>query len=223
MSTSSNYNDFPCNATSQYNGATVAKALFPKVVLGREINNASVNPRQSVKDAMDIVFNTLMAYNMFPILFNQKGDVKVVSDELKKMTINVMNGHNSFRSDVKCQQFIYCSKCWKFCKDNIADTYAVSIACVYVDPSVKENGKEYGGVKVLKVYPHNRQCTTPYKHLTYVKMQTVGTGYDLFQFNKDVILGTLLKDLVDSLHELHRNKQDPGKYNCVVCKWCCLY
>jgi hypothetical protein len=132
MSTSSHSNDHSHNATLQFNATAVAKALFPKVVLGREINNVSVKPKQSMKDAMDILLNTLMAYNMSPILFNQKGDVKVVSDELKKRTRNIMNGHNSYRSDVGCRQVIHCSKSWKFCKDKIAETCAVSIACVYI-------------------------------------------------------------------------------------------
>jgi hypothetical protein len=74
--------------------------------------------------------------------------------------------------------------------------FQLHVYIYYICPSVKENGKEYGGVEVLKVYPHNRQCTTPYKHLTYAKMQTIGTCYDLFQFNKEVMLGTLLKDLL---------------------------
>jgi hypothetical protein len=41
-------------------------------------------------------------------------------------------------------------------------------------------------------------------------MQTVGTGYDLFQFHRDVILGTILDGLVNKLYDLHRGGIEPG-------------
>jgi hypothetical protein len=42
-------------------------------------------------------------------------------------------------------------------------------------------------------------------------MQTVGSGYDLLQFNKEEILGTLLDGLVRTLYHRHRSNNEAGK------------
>lgn len=95
--------------------------------------------------------------------------------------------------------------------ESIGDTYGHPIVCISVNPLIVRDGKKYGGIVVLKVYPHNKNCTTPHKHLEYVKMQTVGSGYDLLQFNKEEILGTLLDGLVCTLYHRHRSNNEAGK------------
>jgi hypothetical protein len=212
-------NPAPTIANS-YNTTDIAEALFPKVVLGGEITESVASSEsKSVKDALAKVFTTFESYNLSPTLFTEQGDVKVVTNALKVSCRDIMHGHNPFRyKNSSCKQFIYCRRCWNFTQEDIGQSFAYPIAQVKVIFSKDEDCKNYGGIKVLKVYPHNKHCTTPNKYLTHVRMQTRGTGFDLFQFDREVILGTLLDGLVDKVNELHKANKDPGEYQFVVQK-----
>jgi len=205
---------------NSYNTTDIAEALFPKVVLGGEITESDDSSKtKSVKDALAKVFTTLESYNLSPTLFNMQGDVKVVTNALKDSCRDIMHGHNPFRYKISsCKQFIYCRRCWNFTQEDIGQSFAYPIAQVQVIISKDEDGKNHGGIKVLKVYPHNKHCTKPNKYLTHVRMQTRGTGFDLFQFDRELILGTLLDDLVEKINELHKANKDPGENLFVVQK-----